>query len=90
MPSPESPKCYNHVGLLNTNPLASDPRAPAWLEQSIDAARDLGAGVILVAFFGKGNLLQDNQLKAWKLPTRPKTLWPMPGATALTSAACLG
>lgn len=51
------------MGLLNTNPLASDPRAPAWLEQSIDAARDLGAGVILVAFFGKGNLLQDNQLK---------------------------
>jgi sugar phosphate isomerase/epimerase len=51
------------MGLLNTNPLASDPRAPAWLEQSIDAAKDLGAGVILVAFFGKGNLLQDNQLK---------------------------
>jgi sugar phosphate isomerase/epimerase len=51
------------MGLLNTNPLVSDPRAPAWLEQSIDAARDLGAGVILVAFFGKGNLLQDNQLK---------------------------
>jgi L-ribulose-5-phosphate 3-epimerase len=51
------------MGLLNTSPLASDPRAPAWLEQSIDAARDLGAGVILVAFFGKGNLLQDNQLK---------------------------
>jgi L-ribulose-5-phosphate 3-epimerase len=51
------------MGLLNTNPLASDPRAPAWLDQSIDAAKDLGAGVILVAFFGNGNLLQDNQLK---------------------------
>jgi sugar phosphate isomerase/epimerase len=51
------------MGLLNSNPLASEPRAPVWLEQSIDAARDLGAGVILVAFFGKGNLLQDGQLK---------------------------
>jgi L-ribulose-5-phosphate 3-epimerase len=51
------------MGLLNSNPLAEDPRAPAWLEQSIDAAKDLGAGVILVAFFGKGNLLQDGQLK---------------------------
>jgi sugar phosphate isomerase/epimerase len=51
------------MGLLNSNPLASDPRAPAWLEQSIDAAKDLGAGVILVAFFGKGNLLQDRQVK---------------------------
>jgi sugar phosphate isomerase/epimerase len=51
------------MGVLNSNPLASDPRAPAWLEQSIDAAQDLRAGVILVAFFGKGNLLQDGQLK---------------------------
>ena len=51
------------MGLLNSNPLASDPRGPAWLEQSIDAAQDLGAGVILVAFFGKGSLLDGDQLK---------------------------
>lgn len=51
------------MGLLNSNPLASDPRGPAWLEQSIDAAKDLGAGVILVAFFGKGSLLDGKQLK---------------------------
>lgn len=51
------------MGLLNSNPLASDPRGPAWLEQSIDAAKDLGAGVILVAFFGKGNLREGDQLK---------------------------
>ena len=51
------------MGVLNSNPLASDPRAPAWLEQSIGAAKDLGAGVILVAFFGKGNLLDGGQLK---------------------------
>ena len=44
------------MGLLNTYPLASDPRAPAWLEQAIDAAKDLKAKVILVAFFGKGDL----------------------------------
>jgi len=44
------------MGLLNSYPLATDPRGPAWLEQSIDAARDLGAQVILVAFFGKGSL----------------------------------
>jgi len=52
------------MGLLNSYPLASDPRAPVWLEQSIDAAQDLGAKVILVAFFSKGDLLQDGQLKA--------------------------
>jgi len=51
------------MGLLNSNPLASDPRGPAWLEQSIDAAKDLGAGVVLVAFFGKGCLLDGQQVK---------------------------
>ncbi len=51
------------MGLLNSCPLASDPRGPAWLEQSIDAAQDLGAKVILVAFFGKGDLRQDGKVK---------------------------
>lgn len=51
------------MGLLNSNPLASDPRGPAWLEQTIDAAKDLGAKVILVAFFGKGSLLAEGKLK---------------------------
>ena len=45
------------MGLLNDCAMATDPRAPAWLEQSIDAAQDLGARVILVAFFDKGDLL---------------------------------
>jgi sugar phosphate isomerase/epimerase len=44
------------MGLLNECPLASDPRGPAWLEQSIDGARELGAKVILVAFFANGDL----------------------------------
>ncbi len=51
------------MGLLNSNPLASDPRGPAWLDQSIDAAKDLGAKVILVAFFGKGSLLDGKTVK---------------------------
>jgi sugar phosphate isomerase/epimerase len=52
------------MGILNSAPLASDPRGPAWLEQSIDAAKDLGAKVILVAFFGKGDLLdKDGKVK---------------------------
>ncbi|MFQ5809096.1 MAG: sugar phosphate isomerase/epimerase family protein [Armatimonadota bacterium] len=51
------------MSLLNSNPLASDPRAPAWLEQSIDAAKDLRASVILVAFFGRGSLLAGDEVK---------------------------
>lgn len=51
------------MGLLNNFPLATDPRAPAWLAQTIDAAKDLGAKNILVAFFGKGDLLNGRQIK---------------------------
>lgn len=54
------PICSLMMGLLNNFPLASDPRGPAWLEQSIDGAQDLGAKVILVAFFAKGDLLDAN------------------------------
>jgi len=71
------------MGLLNSNPLASDPRAPGWLEQSIDAAQDLGAKAILVAFFGKGDLRQpDKQLKQNDVDTlvkRVKTAAPRAG-----------
>lgn len=51
------------MGLFNSNPLATDPRGPAWLDQSIEAARDLGAHTILIAFFGKGSLKQGKEVK---------------------------
>ena len=54
------PICGLIMGLLNSYPLASDPRGPAWLEQAIDGARQLEVGVILVAFFGKGDLLAND------------------------------
>jgi sugar phosphate isomerase/epimerase len=49
--------------LLNDFPLATDPRGPAWLDQTIEAAADLDAKVILLAFFGKGDLLAEGKLK---------------------------
>jgi len=57
------PVCSIMMGLLNHYPLASDPRAPAWLEQCVDAARDIGARTVLVAFFGKGDLQSGKQIK---------------------------
>ena len=36
------PICSLMMGLFNSYPLATDPRAPAWIEQSIDAAHDVG------------------------------------------------
>jgi len=44
------------MGFLNSAPLASDPRGPAWLEQTIEGTKDLGAKIILLAFFGNGDL----------------------------------
>ena len=52
------------MGLLNDAPLATDPRGPAWLEQTIEATKDLGAKVILLAFFGKGDLRKGNEIKS--------------------------
>ncbi|HPO15704.1 MAG TPA: sugar phosphate isomerase/epimerase family protein [Candidatus Hydrogenedentes bacterium] len=52
------------MGLLNEAPFATDPRGPAWLGQTIEAAKDLNAKVILLAFFGKGDLLDKNGIKA--------------------------
>ena len=55
------PICSLMMGLFNGYPLATDPRASAWIEQSIDAAHDLGAKVILLAFFSTGDLLDANE-----------------------------
>ncbi len=51
------------MGLLNDAPLASEPRATSWVLDTIDAAKDLGAKVILLAFFGKGDLIDKGKLK---------------------------
>ncbi|HOK08785.1 MAG TPA: sugar phosphate isomerase/epimerase family protein [Candidatus Hydrogenedens sp.] len=51
------------MGLLNDAPFANDPRAVNWLIDTIDSAKDLGAKVILLAFFGKGDLKDKQGLK---------------------------
>lgn len=47
------------VGELNDVPLKSDPRAERWLEQAVDVAAAMNVKVILVPFFGKGDLKND-------------------------------
>ena len=47
----------------NEFPIATDPRAPAWLDQTIDACADLGCRAILLAFFGNGDLTNGKELK---------------------------
>lgn len=46
------------ITIMNKYPLATDPRGQAWLGQTIDATESFGAGVILLAFFGRGDLLE--------------------------------
>ncbi len=47
------------IGALNEVPYKSDPRAQQWVADSIDAAAALGVRVILLAFFGNGDLRDD-------------------------------
>jgi L-ribulose-5-phosphate 3-epimerase len=47
------------IGDLNDVPLKNDPRAEQWLAEGIDIASAMGVRIILVPFFGKGELKGD-------------------------------
>jgi sugar phosphate isomerase/epimerase len=47
------------LGDLNEVPLKSDPRAERWLEQALAIAPAMGVRIILVPFFGKGDIKND-------------------------------
>lgn len=47
------------MGVLNSVPYKSDPRAERWVRQGIDVADAMGVDVILLAFFGDGDLRND-------------------------------
>jgi L-ribulose-5-phosphate 3-epimerase len=47
------------IGELNAVPYKNDPRTIEWVSDSIDACRALGCRVVLLAFFGKGDLKDD-------------------------------
>jgi L-ribulose-5-phosphate 3-epimerase len=47
------------LGVLNSIPYKSDPRAERWVAQSIDVCEAMGLGIILLAFFGEGDLRND-------------------------------
>lgn len=49
------------MGVLNDVPLMSEPRAALWVADAIHVAKNLGAGCILLAFFGRGELKAENE-----------------------------
>ncbi len=49
------------IAEFNSVPLASEPRAAVWLVDSLQTARALGVKVILLAFFGRGEVKPADQ-----------------------------
>ena len=49
------------LGVLNNVPYKNDPRAEQWVDDSIDVCKTMGANVVLLAFFGKGDLRDDEK-----------------------------
>ena len=47
------------MGVLNGVPYKSDPRAERWLAKAIDVCNSMGTKVILVPFFGRGDIQND-------------------------------
>lgn len=47
------------IGELNNVPYKSDPRTEEWVWDTVDVAKNLGAPVILLAFFAKNDLRND-------------------------------
>ena len=47
------------IGELNNVPYKSDPRTEAWVSDSVPVMQALGIKVVLLAFFGKGDLAGD-------------------------------
>ena len=47
------------IGELNNVPLKSDPRAERWLARAVEVARAMNARLVLVPFFGRGELRND-------------------------------
>jgi sugar phosphate isomerase/epimerase len=49
------------LGVLNEFPYKSDPRAQQWVADSLEVSRAFGTRVVLIAFFGKGDLKNDKK-----------------------------
>jgi sugar phosphate isomerase/epimerase len=49
------------LGTLNEFPYKSDPHAQQWVADSLEVSRVFGTHVVLIAFFGKGDLKNDKK-----------------------------
>ncbi len=49
------------IGEMNNVPYKSDPRTEGWVSDSVEVMQALGMKVVLLAFFGKGDLTGDKE-----------------------------
>src|SRR5437879_4986696 len=49
------------IGEMNNTPYKSDPRTEAWVSDCVEVMQALGVKVVLLAFFGKGDLVGDKE-----------------------------
>jgi L-ribulose-5-phosphate 3-epimerase len=59
------------MAILNQIPYSSDPRAEQWVSESVDVMEKMGQRIMLLAFFGKGDIkgkkdLQDEVIRRLK------------------------
>lgn len=52
------------MGILNSIPFASDPRTEEWVSDCIDVMAAMGQKIVLLAFFGKGDIRNQPDLQA--------------------------
>ena len=66
------------MGHCNSFPVFSDPRAGGWIRGTIDATAALGGKVILVPFFGNGDMrVKGTQNLDWTKANRAIRLKPI-------------
>ena len=51
------------MGVLNGTPYATDPAAERWVQECVDVMAAMDVKVVLLAFFGKGNIIDNRQLQ---------------------------
>lgn len=71
------------IGELNNVPYKSDPRTIEWVHDSISVAKNLGVTVVLLAFFSKNDLRNDDTGKK-EVVRRLKEVMPMAEKAGIT------
>jgi sugar phosphate isomerase/epimerase len=71
------------LGMLNSIPLKSEPKTSIWLADAIESMRNLGGRVILIPFFGNGELKMEEKEDIDRVVDVMKELGPKASAAGI-------